>query len=114
MPHIEIAAEKLFEVLGLPITNTLVMGWMVAGALTLIGFLIFKKVAIVPKNIQKLFEVFIDSSLNLMEGVFGSRQKAEKYLPIVATIFIFILISNWLGIFPGVVSIVFFEEKVGE
>ncbi len=114
MPHIEIAAEKLFKILGLPITNTLVTGWMVVGILATIGFLIFKKIAIIPKTLQNVFEIFIDSFLNLMEGVFGSREKAEKYLPIVATIFIFILIANWLGILPGVGSLGFFAESGSE
>lgn len=114
MPRIEIAAEKLFEVLGLPVTNTLAMGWIVVGVLTALAFLIFKKVAILPSTPQNIFEIFVESFLNLMEGVFGSREKAEKYLPIVATLFVFILISNWLGIFPGIGSIGFFEEKGGE
>lgn len=114
MPHIEIAAEKLFEVLGLPVTNTLVMGWMVIGVLTALVFLLFKKISILPSTPQNIFEVFIERFLSLMEGVFSSRAKAEKYLPLVATIFVFILISNWLGIFPGVGSVGFFEERGGE
>lgn len=114
MPHIEIAAEKLFAILGLPVTNTLVMGWMVVGVLTALAFLIFKKVNIVPEALQNIFEVLVESFLNLMEGAFGSREKAEKYLPVVATLFVFILFSNWLGIFPGIGSLGFFAEKGGE
>jgi F-type H+-transporting ATPase subunit a len=49
--------------------------------------------------------------LNLMESTLGSMAKAEKYFPLVATIFIFILTSNLLGIFPGVGSLMF--EKNG-
>ena len=113
MPRIEIAAEKLFEVLGLPVTNTLLMGWIVVGVLTVLGFLIARKVTLIPKGLQNLFEAFIDGFLGLMESVFGSREKAEKYLPLVATIFIFILLSNWFGILPGVGSIGFFEETGG-
>ena len=111
MPHIEIAAEKLFEVLGLPITNTLVMGWTVVGVLTILGFLISRNIALIPSGRQNLFELFIENSLGLTESVLGSREKAEKYLPLVATIFIFILLSNWLGILPGVGSLGFFEES---
>lgn len=114
MPHIEIAAEKLFAILGLPVTNTLLMGWMVVGVLTTLAFLIFKRISILPSTPQNIFEFFVESLLNLMEGVFGSREKAEKYLPIVATLFIFILLSNWLGIFPGIGSIGFFEERGGD
>lgn len=111
MPHIEIAAEKLFEIMGLPITNTLIMGWVVVALLAILGVLIFRKTAIIPKGLQNIFEILIESLLGLMESVFSSREKAEKYLPLIATIFIFILLANWLGILPGVGSLGFFEEK---
>jgi F-type H+-transporting ATPase subunit a len=45
-----------------------------------------------------------------MESVLGSRRHAEKYLPLVATIFLFILFSNWLGLLPGVGSFIIHED----
>jgi F-type H+-transporting ATPase subunit a len=45
--------------------------------------------------------------LGLMESTLGSKEKAEKYFPLVATIFIFILTSNLLGILPGVGSLIY-------
>ncbi|MDO8516160.1 MAG: F0F1 ATP synthase subunit A, partial [bacterium] len=39
----------------------------------------------------------------------GTRQAAEKYLPLVATIFIFVMTSNWLGLMPGVGSLIVHE-----
>lgn len=113
MPHIEIAAERIFEVFGLPITNSLLMSWIVIGILVCLSFFIFKKIRAVPSMLQNIWEVFIESFLSLMEGVFETRERAEKYLPIVGTIFIFVLLSNWLGIFPGVGSVGFFEQKEG-
>src|SRR6185436_9667991 len=43
--------------------------------------------------------------LGVMEQTLGSRHKAEQYFPLIATIFIFIMLSNLLGIFPGVGSL---------
>ena len=40
-----------------------------------------------------------------MDSVLGDRHKSEKYLPLVTTIFLFVLVSNWLGLLPGVGSI---------
>jgi F-type H+-transporting ATPase subunit a len=51
-------------------------------------------------------EFAVEGVLGMMEPVFGSRKKAEKYLPWIATFFILILLSNWLGLFPGVGSII--------
>jgi F-type H+-transporting ATPase subunit a len=45
--------------------------------------------------------------MGLMESTLGSMEAAEKYFPLIATIFIFILVSNLLGTFPGVGSIMF-------
>jgi F-type H+-transporting ATPase subunit a len=46
-----------------------------------------------------------------MKSVLGSEEKAEKYLPLIFTIFIFILISNWLGLLPGFGSILLKENN---
>lgn len=114
MPHIEIAAEKVFSLFGFSITNTLLTTWIVVGLLVLIGILISRRLAILPSSLQNIFEVFVEKFLGTMEGVFGSRERAEKYFPLVATIFIFVLLSNWLGIFPGIGSLGFYEEMRGE
>lgn len=114
MPHIEIAAEKLFEFLGLPITNTLLMSWIVVGFLILISWLLTKYFNVVPLMLQNIFEMFVETFLGFMDGVFGSREKSERYLPLIATLFLFILISNWTGILPGIGSVGFFEEHAGE
>ncbi len=49
-----------------------------------------------------------------MEKVLGSREKAERYFPFIATIFTLILFSNWLGIFPGVGSIGLYQVDAGQ
>lgn len=110
MPHIEIAAEKLFYFGGFAVTNTLVTSWIVVALLVGTAILVYKRLALVPAGLQNVFEFFVEGFLSLMEGVLGSRLLAEKYLPIVATVFLFILASNWLGIIPGIGSIGFFEE----
>lgn len=113
MPHIEIAAEKLAEIFGFPITNALVSSWLAVGILVAVALLLRGRVLLVPRALQNVIEFFMESFLTLMEGVLGSRAKAEKYFPIVGTVFLFILTSNWLGILPGVGSIGFFEETIG-
>jgi F-type H+-transporting ATPase subunit a len=114
MPHIEIAAEKLFYFFGLPITNALVTGWIVAGIFLIVARALAGRVALLPVGLQNVFEFAVERFLALMEGIFGSREKAERHLPIVATLFLFILTSNWLGIVPGVGSIGIFKEERGE
>ena len=71
------------------------------------------RIRLFPGKIQNIFETIVDALLGLMESVFGSRAKAEQYFPLIATIFLFIMISNWLGLLPGVGSIGLLEIKDG-
>ena len=114
MPHIEIAAEKLFTLFGFPVTNTLIMTWIVLGLLVFAAITISRTINIVPRGLQNIFEILLEKFLGLMEGMMGSRVAAERYVPIVATIFIFLLLSNWFGIFPGVGTIGLVEEHEGK
>ena len=111
--HIEIAAEKIFEVFGFPVTNTLLMGWITVLVLGALAYLSYRKMSIIPGALQNLFEIVVDKLIDAMSGVFDTRVKAEKYFPIVATIFLFVLVSNWLGILPGIGSIGLIEKIDG-
>ncbi len=110
---IEIAAEKLFSFMGLPITNTLLTSWIVVILLVVISQLLYRRMKRVPGGGQNIAEMGIESMLGTMEGVFHSRKKAEKFFPFIATIFTLVLISNWLGIFPGVGSIGIYKMDEG-
>lgn len=114
MIHIEIAAEKIGEIFGLSITNTLLMSWIVVVLLGIIALSVFRKISLIPSFFQNILEVVVEMFVGLMEGMVGSRKNAEKYFPIVATIFLFILLSNWLGILPGIGSIGIYEEHDGK
>lgn len=108
--HIQIAPEKLFDFFGIPITNTLFTGVIVVFLLILLSFIFKKKIKEIPGYLQGILEILIEKILDFLEGIFGSRQKAEKYFPFIASIFLFILLCNWFGILPGIGSIGFFEE----
>ena len=105
MPEISISAEKIFSIAGFPVTNTILMGWLVVVVLSIIAFIFLRRPKAIPAGIQNIFEVAIEWVLGLMDNVFGDREKSEKYFPLIATIFLFILVSNWFGIFPILGSI---------
>lgn len=106
--HISLAAEKIFTLFGLPVTNTLIMAWVAMGVLVIGSLLALGRPEFVPRRAaQNFVEAVIEASLGFVESVVGSRKEAERFFPIVATVFFFILVANWLGIFPGVGSIGF-------
>lgn len=108
-----VAAEKLFEIGGFTVTNTIVLTVIVMIFLITLATLIKLRFSIIPRGLQNLFEWMLEQLIDLTEGIFGSRKDAEKYLPFIATIFIFVLFSNWFGLLPGVGSLGLYEEHDG-
>lgn len=106
MLHISLHAEELFSVAGVPVTNSLVLSVIVLAAFAAAGLLLKRRLALVPSGVQNVAEATLEGAISLMDQVLGDRRKSEKYLPLVLTIFLFVLFSNWLGFMPGIGSIV--------
>lgn len=106
MPQISLRAEEIFHIGGLPVTNATLLSTLVVLLLIGLALVLRRQMALVPRGVQNVFEAFIDGALGLMDSVLGDRKTSEKYLPLVLTIFLFVLCSNWLGLLPGVGSFV--------
>lgn len=104
-PAISIAAEPLFHIGSFTVTNSMLLAFITLILFTVFALVLRTRIKQIPGKIQNIFETIVDMLLDLMESVYGSRAKAEKYFPLIATIFLFIMISNWLGLLPGVGSI---------
>ena len=111
--EIFLASETLFHIGSFPFTNTLLLSLIVVAFIVFGSYFLSKKYQLKPGSEQNLVEVVYEAIIDLMVSVLGDKHKAERYLPFIATIFIFILLSNWFGILPGVGSIGFFEENHG-
>lgn len=73
-----------------------------------------RRIQEVPTGIQNVMEAFLGGLQGVMESILGSAKQAKEFFAIVATIFIFVLCSNWFGLIPGVGSIGFFEEETAK
>lgn len=102
-------AEPIFHIGSFSVTNTLLLSWVTVALLIVSGLTVSRAIKSVPGKLQNLFESFVEGFLGLMEPVLGSRRLAEKYFPLVSSIFLFVLVSNWLGIFPVLGALGFFE-----
>ena len=110
--HLALAAEKIFQIGPLPVTNSILTTWIVTLILLAFAFLATKKIEAVPKGLQNLAEVAIEAFQDLTSSIAG--EKTKVFLPIVATFFFFILFGNYLGILPGIGSVGFFQSTHGE
>src|SRR3990167_958426 len=103
--HVVLAAERLGSLWGFPITNSLLMTWLVM--LLLIGFAVFfrRPLALIPGKLQAGIEMAFEGALAYMSEVLGSDKLARRFFPLVATIFLFVALANVLEFVPGVGSI---------
>jgi F-type H+-transporting ATPase subunit a len=81
------------------ITNTFIAAWL--SILVLVGFffLATRKMKLIPKGLQSFAELVIELLLNFVEGVAG-KEYGRRFFPIVATIFLYVLMNAWLGLLP--------------
>jgi F-type H+-transporting ATPase subunit a len=82
---------------------TILYTWMVMALLTLVSWLVTRKLSVGPKlsRWQNLLEVLVSAMRNQIREV--SQQEPDQYLPFIGTLFLFIAISNLLAIIPGYV-----------
>lgn len=107
MEEISLKAQQLFHLGSFNVTNGLLMTLVASLVLIVFSVVLRSKIKIIPGKLQGAVEMGAEALLGLMDSTLGSMEAAEKYFPLVATIFIFILTSNLLGIFPGVGSLMF-------
>ena len=97
-------AVEIARPLGFPITNSMVVSWIVA-----VGLIIFARVATrdmkhVPGGAQNLLEWLVGGLYDFLESIIGAHLVKRTFW-FFATVFIFILTANWVGLIPGVGTI---------
>jgi F-type H+-transporting ATPase subunit a len=103
--EVVLKAEHLGSVFGFPITNSLIMAWVVMALLIGGAYLFSRSLSIVPGRLQATVEWAFEGALAYMAEVLGSEKLARRFFPLVATLFIFIACINEIEFFPGVGSL---------
>lgn len=111
--NISIAAEQLFAIGGFPITNSFLVGLIVSIFLIVFTVSQSRRLQLVPRGTQNVMEFVIEAWWNLTKEIAQDTKLAYRFFPLVATIFFFVLFSNWLGLIPGVGSIGIHEVHDG-
>jgi F-type H+-transporting ATPase subunit a len=99
-----IGAHKLGHFAGLTFNmDTLYMTWLTMAIVLLIAFLATRSLAVVPKSRwQNFIELVVVGLLDQIESSIGP--KGKKVAPLLITLFLFLLVANWLGLVPGFTS----------
>ena len=92
-------AETLFSVGPLEVTHFTATSWGVMSVLSVGAYAATKKLQKDPKGYQNVVEFLIEGLYNFFEEMLGPT-RIKKYFPLIATLFLFILFSNYVGLLP--------------
>lgn len=106
-PHVALSGEPIFSAGPEWFTNSVLTTIIVDIILILLAIVTRFSLKEVPSGLQNVMEALIEALYGLAESVAGKN--AVKFFPWVATIFLFVIISNWSGLIPGVGSIGFYH-----
>jgi len=97
-------AVEIARPFGFPITNSMVVSWIVALGLILFAQAATRKMKQIPTGAQNFIEWLVEGLYKFMAGIIGPHL-TDRTFWFFASIFVFILSANWFGLIPGVGSI---------
>jgi F-type H+-transporting ATPase subunit a len=97
-------AVEIARPLGFPITNSMVVTWIVAAGLIILARTATQDMKHVPGSLQNFVEWLIEGLYGFLEAIMG-RHLVKRTFWFFATVFIFILSANWFGLIPGIGTI---------
>ena len=97
-------ALEVGNVFGFPITNSMVVTWIVAIGIIAFAQIGTRKMTLIPGKMQNFIEWLVESLKGFLEGIIG-KHLVDRTFWFFASIFIFVLFTNWFGLIPGVGTI---------
>lgn len=118
---IQLPAERVapaidFGAFEYEVMNTAIMSWIAGAILILVAYFGTRKIRSnspdkdVPTGLQNFLEVIVGFFINLGESAAGGRH-GRRYLPLVLSIFLIVVVNNWVGVLPGVGTIGWIETS---
>ena len=98
------AAPILFRIGPLPVTNSMVLTWVVSLLLIAAVRIGIGNLQAIPEGAQNFWEWLVESLYDFLEGLIGS-DLVKKTFWFFSALFIFVLTTNWFGLLPGVGTI---------
>lgn len=109
MLRISLAAEKLWTIWGFPVSNALLTTWIVMAVLILFSIVATRKLSMRPGNFQLVAELVVGGLYDFFKGIAGTY--VGQFFPLVGSLFIYILLANWIGLLPGVGTVGFWHGE---
>lgn len=102
MKDLGVIYQLIIPVFGRQVTfnlNVIAMTWLIIFFLLIFGYLSTRHRRLIPGPVQVVGELFVKIFYDLTEDALG-KNLARTYAPLITALFLFLVTSNWLGIFP--------------
>jgi F-type H+-transporting ATPase subunit a len=109
-PHVELPAEGVFHISSFTVTNTIIASWLTIIVLVALFYAATRKMKLIPGGLQNFAEYILEVMLNFVEGVAGEKHSRTVF-PVVATIFLYVLMNAYLALLPFFGTIGFHETS---
>lgn len=107
-PVLGAVSMKALSIFG-PVTNSIVVAIIVTALIVWFVRRAMRNPQLIPDGKQNFVELLVEFLYNQVEGIVG-KKVAPRAFPLLGTLFVYILISNWIGLVPGVGTIGFWEK----
>jgi F-type H+-transporting ATPase subunit a len=102
-PSVHVAPAPVTHIAGIAVTNSMLYGLLTTIIICVVLIGVARRITVKPKaGFSQFVEAGAEFIVNLVEGAFDDKARGRKYVPFFVTLFFFILMSNWLGLLPGV------------
>ncbi len=105
-------ATDLFEIGGIPISNSILTTWIIATLIIVAVRLLVGTPKIIPNKGQALVENVASGLRDALEPIVGKKMIGKTF-PVLCGFFVFILLMNWSGLLPGVGTIKYMTAEHG-
>ena len=98
-PEIIVPAEIITKLGPVNISNTMISSWLAMAFLIGFSFLATRSMKLMPGGAQNFLEAVVSFLVGQVEEIAGETN-GRRFFSVVATIFLFIIVSNWMGLLP--------------
>ncbi len=107
----ELVDEGPYQGSNFIITNAILSSWI--ASIVLVGLFILgaRKAALIPGRFQNFIEIAVEGLLSFVQGTVG-REHSRMIFPVIATIFLFVLINAWIALLPIYPSLGFKHDDI--
>jgi F-type H+-transporting ATPase subunit a len=104
-----IAPSALFTIAGFPVTNTIITTLITDAVIVSLALAVGKAVSLSPGKLQNAVESIVDYFYATIEDI--AKERTAFIYPWVISFFIFIVVSNFIALFPGFGSIILHSNE---